>query len=369
MTEILSPLDDRHEAAGARFTDFAGWRMPLRYSSELAEHRAVREAAGIFDLSHMAEMLVSGPDAAAAMDHALAGLFSPLVDGQARYSLLLAPDGGILDDVIVYRTAPDLFLVVANAANRALVRTELILRAAGADCLVDDVTDELALVAVQGPRSREVLERTAGLEVEGLADLRYYRALPARHGGFEALVARTGYTGEDGFELYIETAGAAGLWDELLASGADVGLVPAGLAARDTLRLEAGMPLYGHELTPQVLPAQAGLSRSVPVSHKGDFVGRAGVVSGPAPAARRLVGLVAEGRRAPRAGTAVLDGDTVVGEVTSGALSPTLGHPVALAYVDPELTDVGLPLEADVRGARVPVTVAPLPFYSRKDPR
>lgn len=362
-----SPLEDRHEAAGARFTDFAGWRMPLRFTSELAEHRAVRETAGIFDLSHMAELLVTGPHAAPAMDHAFAGLFSPLVDGQARYSLLLGPDGGILDDVIVYRTAADRFLVVANASNRALVRDELVARSAGADCVVDDVTDELALIAVQGPRSREVLERTAGLELDGLDHLRYYRALPARHDGTEALVARTGYTGEDGFELYIEASAGPALWDALLAAGAEVGAVPAGLAARDTLRLEAGMPLYGSELTPRVLPAQVGLSRSVPVTRKGEFVGRAATLEGPPPGAWQLAGLVAEGRRAPRAGAAVLDGDKVVGEVTSGALSPTLGHPIALALVDPALTDPGLPLEADVRGTRIPVTVSALPFYSRKE--
>ena len=368
MSLVLSPLDDRLEAAGARFTDFAGWRMPLRFTSELAEHKAVREAAGVFDLSHMAEILVTGPHAAAAMDHALAGLFSPLVDGQARYSLLLAPDGGILDDLIVYRTAPDRFLVVANAANRELVREELRARCHGADCEVDDVTDELALVAVQGPRSREILERTAGLEVDGLDTLRYYRALPARHDGTDALVARTGYTGEDGFELYIEASAAPALWAAVLAAGAALGAVPAGLAARDTLRLEAGMPLYGNELTATVHPAQVGLSRSVPVASKGDFIGRDGVLEGPPADAPRLVGLVGEGRRAPRAGTPLLDGDTIVGEVTSGALSPTLGHPVALAFVDPALTDPGLPLEADVRGTRVPVTVTTLPFYSRKEP-
>ena len=367
MSLSLSPLDERLEAAGARFTDFAGWRMPLRFTSELAEHKAVREAAGVFDLSHMAEILVTGPHAAAAMDHALAGLFSPLVDGQARYSLLLSPDGGILDDLIVYRTAPDRFLVVANASNRDVVRDELRSRCRGADCEVDDVTDELALVAVQGPRSREVLERVADLEVDGLKTLRYYRALPMRFAGSDGLVARTGYTGEDGFELSLEASAAPALWDAVLAAGADLGAVPAGLAARDTLRLEAGMPLYGNELTGQVHPAQAGLSRSVPVARKGEFVGREAVLAGPPAGARHLVGLVGEGRRAPRAGTAILDGDTVVGEVTSGALSPTLGHPIALAYVDPALTDPGLPLEADVRGTRVPVTVSTLPFYSRKE--
>lgn len=366
---VRSPLEDRHAAAGARFTDFGGWSMPLRYGSELAEHHAVRLAAGIFDLSHMSEVLVTGPDAAAAMDHALAGLLSPLVDGQARYTLLLAEDGGILDDVVVYRTAPDMYLVVANAANRGLVVAELAARTSGSDCQVDDITEELALIAVQGPRSREALERAAGLEVEGLATLRYYRALPARHDGTDVLLARTGYTGEDGFELYLEASAAPGLWDALIEAGADVGLVRAGLAARDTLRLEAGMPLYGNELTPDVLPVQARLARTVPVARKGDFVGRDAILAGPAPTARHLVGLAAQGRRAPRAGAPVLDGDAVVGEVTSGALSPTLGHPVALAYVDPELTDVGLPLDVDVRGARVPVVVCDLPFYSRKEPR
>lgn len=370
-----TPLHARHEALGASFTDFGGWLMPVRYTSDLAEHKAVREAAGLFDISHMAEFLVEGPDAGALLDHALAGRLSTLVNDQAKYSLMLAEDGGIIDDVIVYRDGTEKFIVVANAGNHDAVAEALDERAAGFDATVHDATDELALIAVQGPVSQAVLDAVADLRVDGaLDDLRYYRKVGARFAladGTEAAVhvARTGYTGEDGFELYVPVDAAGELWDALLAAGEPLGLVPAGLAARDTLRLEAGMPLYGHELSRDIVPAQAGLGRVV-VFDKGDFVGRdalSAVVAADSPV---LVGLVSEGRRAGRAGYAVFDGagdDALqVGTITSGALSPTLGHPIALAYVSPAASAVGTELHIDVRGTRIPATVTAPPFYRRK---
>jgi aminomethyltransferase len=384
----LSPLHAVHEAAGASFTDFAGWLMPVRYTSDLAEHRAVREAAGIFDISHMAEIEVTGSGAAAFLDATLAGRLSALVEGQAKYTLLLDPSGGIVDDLIVYRTGPEAFLVVANAGNRHPVVEVLEAEAAGVpDLAVRDASDEVSLIAVQGPVSRAILEATAGLEPAApLADLRYYRATPATFDGTELLIARTGYTGEDGYELYIAADRAVALWEALVAAGSPLGLVPAGLASRDTLRLEAGMPLYGHELGLHTLPVQAGLGRVVALAKEGDFRGRAAIEKGPDPVARVLVGLVTEGRRAPRAdypvyeeGAAGSDAAALeavmeategavgpVGIVTSGALSPTLGHPVAMAYVDPSLAAPGTRLAVDVRGTRVPATVVTLPFYSRK---
>lgn len=370
----LSPLHERHIAAGAQFTDFAGWQMPVRYASDLDEHHAVRERAGLFDLSHMAEILVVGPEAAEALDYALAGRLSATAVGQAKYSLLLRREGGIVDDVVVYRTGEDRFLVVANAANRGVGVAELRERCAPFDCEVQDESDDLALIAVQGPRSAEILENLDRLDVDGGPDaedgaaalraLRYYRALRGDWDGHRLLIARTGYTGEDGFELYVSPDAAPALWSELLDTGAGAGLVPAGLAARDTLRLEAGMPLYGHELTAETMPAQAGLGRVVALNQKQDFVGRDAVERAPE-AERVLVGLAAEGRRAGRAGYDVLGDAGVVGVVTSGALSPTLGYPIAMAYVDPAVSAPGTVLTLDIRGSRVPATVVELPFYRR----
>lgn len=366
-------LHDRHEALGASFTDFGGWLMPVRYSSDLAEHRAVREAAGLFDISHMAELLVEGPEAGAFLDYALAGRLSALADDQAKYSLVLDADGGIVDDVIVYRHHAERLMVVANAGNRDAVRAALGERARGFDVDVDDATDRIALIAVQGPASRAILEATTRLGAPRTPydDLKYYRMTHADFSGGESVapvhIGRTGYTGEDGFELYVRTAAAPALWDALLAAGEPLGLVPAGLAARDTLRLEAGMPLYGHELSRDIVPAQAGLGRVV-AADKDDFVGRAGLAAVVTADAPVLVGLVSEGRRAGRAGYAVFDGadaDTPVGEITSGALSPTLGHPIAMAFVPPALSEPGTPLFIDVRGTRIPATVTALPFYRR----
>ncbi len=364
--ELLSPLHELHVEASALFTDFAGWQMPVRYSSDLAEHHAVRTAAGLFDLSHMGEILVVGPEAAHALDYALAGKLSAIAEGQAKYTLLLARDGGILDDLVVYRTGEDRYLVVANASNRGLVAQELRERCSTFDCLVEDESDDIALIAMQGPIAEEVLRDVEGFDVPGLDGLKYYRAIPADFRGHNVLVARTGYTGEDGFEFYLGPVAAAELWVALLETGSGSGLVPAGLAARDTLRLEAGMPLYGHELTAETFPEQAGLAKVVALSKEGDFVGRAAVEEGPSPDARVLVGMLAEGKRAGRAGYSIVlpDSAHVVGTVTSGALSPTLGVPVALAYVDPDFAAVGTQLHLDVRGTRVPASVVTLPFYS-----
>lgn len=367
-------LHAAHVARGAVFTEFGGWQLPLRYGSELAEHRAVRETAGLFDISHMAEFVVAGGSAADLLDHALTARVSALPEGGAAYSLMLARDGGVLDDVIVYRTGGRRYLVIANAGNREAVAAALA-RACetwpghGAPTdppTVQDVSDENSLLALQGPRAAEILASLPGLELDAAS----VEALPpfaCTHAGLRGerlLVARTGYTGEDGFELLVPDAVAEALWNALLEAGAPAGLVPAGLAARDTLRLEAGMPLYGHELSRRIRPAQAGLSRAVALD-KPDFVGKDGLVP-PADAPVR-VGLVSGGRRAGRAGYPVHDLDgTVVGEITSGALSPTLGRPIALALVVPHSAAPGTALTIDIRGSRIPATVTPLPFYRRK---
>jgi len=345
-----SPLDAVHVAAGASFTDFAGWKMPVRYGSDLAEHETVRTGAGLFDLSHMAEFLVGGTHAAAFLDAALAGRASAIAVGRAKYSLLLAEDGGILDDLVVYRLGDQRFWVVANAANHDVVAATLAERRTDFDVTLDDETERSALCAVQGPRAREVLSRLPGLvlpEPRTLDGIPYYGIAEATYGETPVLVARTGYTGEDGFELYLDASAAPALWADLVAAGA----VPCGLAARDTLRLEAGMPLYGHELTRATRPVEAGLGRISDLA---------------TPGARVLVGLAAEGKRAGRAGYAVLRDGAVIGEVTSGALSPTLGIPIAMAYVDADASAVGTELALDVRGTAIPARVVTLPFYSRK---
>ncbi|MGC5222805.1 glycine cleavage system aminomethyltransferase GcvT [Micromonospora sp. DT81.3] len=362
-----TPLRATHEALGASFTDFGGWLMPVRYTSDLAEHHAVRTAAGIFDISHMAEFLVEGHEAGVFLDYALAGRLSAIPVWKAKYSLLLAQSGGIIDDLVVYRLGAHRYFVVANAGNHDAVADALATRVSGFEATVVDASEDYALIAVQGPIARAVLEATPGITDLGrpLAELPYYAATDAFYDGAPLLVARTGYTGEDGFELYVSASAAAGLWDALLTAGSPLGLVPAGLAARDTLRLEAGMPLYGHELSLDIVPAQAGLGRVV-AADKNEFVGRKAVLAAVPADAPVLVGLVSEGKRAGRAGYEVFRGEERVGEITSGALSPTLQHPIAMAFVSPSAAAEGTAVTIDVRGTRIPATVTALPFYRRK---
>jgi glycine cleavage system T protein (aminomethyltransferase) len=361
-----TPLAEEHQRLGASFTDFAGWRMPVRYTSDLAEHHAVRNAAGLFDLSHMGQVEFVGPQAASALDYALAGKLSSVRVGRAKYSLLCAPDGGVLDDLVVYRLAEDRYLAVVNASNAAADAAALAERAAGFDVRVTDRSAETALIAVQGPAAPAILAELADQPTrELLTGLRYYAAGTGTIAGTQLLLARTGYTGEDGFELYLPNAAAPALWRALLDAGTPHGLLPAGLACRDTLRLEAGMALYGHELDTGTNPFAAGLGRVVALDK--DFVGRDALaaLADTAPE-RTLVGLTGTGRRAGRAGAAVLDAaGSRVGVVTSGALSPTLGVPVALAYLDSRLTEPGTELQVDVRGRAHPYTVVALPFYRR----
>jgi len=371
-----TPLLEEHLALGASLTDFAGWQMPLRYTSDIAEHTAVREAAGLFDLSHMGEIAVVGPQAAKALDHALVGNLSALAVGRARYTMLCQEDGGVIDDLVVYRLAEERFVVVANASNAPEVLSELSQRAEGFTAHVYDMSADTALIAVQGPRALEIVAIVAPGQRPVLEAMPYYAWATVRILGHDMIVSRTGYTGEDGFELYVPNALAVPLWRALLEAGSPLGLVPAGLSARDSLRLEAGMPLYGNELDRTTTPFEAGLGRVVKLDKTDDdgapldFVGRAALESrkGAQPA-RVLVGLQGLGRRAARAGYPVLNGTdaeaVAVGTVTSGVPSPTLGFPIALAYVTPELSGEGTELAVDVRGRAEPFRVVPFPFYRR----
>ncbi|MFF2524795.1 glycine cleavage system aminomethyltransferase GcvT [Streptomyces liangshanensis] len=370
-TPRLTALDAVHRALGATMTDFAGWDMPLRYGSERDEHLAVRTRAGLFDLSHMGEITVTGPKAADLLDHALVGNIGAVAVGRARYTMICQEDGGILDDLIVYRLGEDEYMIVANASNAQTVLDALTTRAAGFDAEVRDDRDAYALLAVQGPESPGILRSLTDADLDGL---KYYAGLPGTVAGVPALIARTGYTGEDGFELFVDPAHAETLWQALTEAGAAVGLVPCGLSCRDTLRLEAGMPLYGNELSTALTPFDAGLGRVVKfdkTSNGGGFVGRKALEAAAERAAaappRKLVGLVAEGRRVPRAGYAVVAGGEVVGEVTSGAPSPTLGRPIAIAYVDASLAEPGTAgVGVDIRGSHEPYEVVALPFYKRQ---
>ncbi|MDO4918674.1 glycine cleavage system aminomethyltransferase GcvT [Kocuria sp.] len=380
MSEKQTALHGAHEKLGARFTDFGGWSMPVRYDSDTAEHHAVRRGAGIFDLSHMGEVEVTGAQAGAFLDHALVGVLSSIGVGRAKYSVIVDEQARVLDDLITYRLAEDRYLVVPNAGNQETVVRALQERAEGFDVTVTDRGAETSLIAVQGPRALEVLEATGLEPAEDVAGLKYYACTPARCGGVDVLAARTGYTGEDGFELYCPNGDAVRLWDALLATAAELGtedapVRPAGLAARDSLRLEAGMPLYGHELSTEITPAEAGLGKLVEVAlRKKDEAGTR-TVGHDALAAllreeprRTLIGLQGLGRKPVRAGYTVLVGERPVGEVTSGLPSPTLGKPVAMALVATDALEeiaagnVGV---QDPRGRGVEVAQTPMPFYKR----
>jgi len=366
-----TPLADRHRALGARLIDFAGWEMPVQYRGILEEHRAVRERAGLFDLSHMGELWVEGPQAGAALGHALVSDPTALVPGRAQYSMLATPEGGVIDDLIVYRLADGgagpRYLVVANAANTDVDRDALAERIAAFDAALIDRSAETALIAVQGPRAMSVVQPIVDVPLEAI---RYYAIAEGTIAGGPGLIARTGYTGEDGFELFVPADDAGTVWDAMLVQGRDAGLQPAGLGARDTLRLEAGMPLYGNELDRSTNPYEAGLGRVVKLEKSGDFVGRAALreVAERGPA-RTLVGLTVVGRGIARHGHPIVSGDgDRLGAVTSGTMSPTLGLPIAMGYVPTETSEPGTMLAVDIRAAAVPAEVVALPFYRRPKP-
>jgi aminomethyltransferase len=369
MTETLdptihrTPLDERHVALGARMIDFAGWLMPVQYAGIIEEHRAVRERAGLFDLSHMGELFVEGPEAGAALARALVTNPPALTDGRAQYSMIVAPDGGIIDDLIVYRLGLDRFLVVANAGNARIVSDALAERLSGFKAVLDDRSLAMALVAIQGPRSVEIVGPLTDVDLDAL---RYYAIAEGSVAGIPALVARTGYTGEDGFEVFVDGDRAVELWDAMMAAGASAGLAPIGLGARDTLRLEAGMPLYGNELDLTTNPFEANLGRVVKLDKPGDFIGRAALEKVARDGvARRLVGLVMRGRGIARHGYPVHAGDRATGLVTSGTQSPSLGQAIAMGYVATADATPGTMVDVEIRDQRVPAEVVALPFYKR----
>jgi len=358
-----TPLHERHTALGARTIDFAGWLMPVQYAGILEEHRAVRERAGLFDLSHMGELFVEGAEAGRALAYALVTNPPALADGRAHYSMLVAPNGGIIDDLIVYRLSPDRFLVVANASNAQIVSDLLAERLSGFKAVLDDRSLATALVAIQGPRSVEITQPLTDVDLDAL---KYYAIAEGDVAGIPALVARTGYTGEDGFEVFVDTSRAVELWDAFMAAGKAEGLAPIGLGARDTLRLEAGMPLYGNELDRTHNPFEAGLGRVVKLDKPDDFVGRGALEKVARDGvARKLVGMALRGRGIARHGYPIHAGDRLTGEVTSGTQSPSLGEPIAMGYVATGDAEPGTMIDVEIRGQRVPAEVVALPFYRR----
>jgi aminomethyltransferase len=313
----------------------------------------------------MGEIFIEGKDAASFLDYALVGAASEIAVGRAKYSLICNEAGGIIDDLIVYRLAETSYLVVANASNKDVVLGAFQKQVAGFDTEVRDESDAWVLLAIQGPKSVDIL---GGITPAPLSDLKYYAISEAKIADVDCLLARTGYTGEDGFEIYIPVAAAEKVFDSLMAAGSKFDLMPTGLACRDTLRLEAGMPLYGHEMNEEVNPYQAGFGTVVRLDKPGDFVGKAALtkLSESSPS-KVLVGLAGEGKRAARADYEVFPEESgqAVGVVTSGALSPTLGYPVAMAMVGSDFAEIGTSVSVDIRGTKTPYKVVKLPFYKR----
>lgn len=361
-------LLDRHKALGARIVPFAGWAMPVQYSGILAEHRAVRTAAGLFDLGHMGQVEIAGPDALPFLQYTTTNDVGKLEPGEAKYGLLPNEQGGVVDDIIVYRHPPgqDGYMVCVNASNTekdVAWWQELRDRRSDLDVAVRDISPKLGMIAIQGPRAEAIVKRVTDVPVEEIDAFSWRVATIA---GVEARLARTGYTGEDGFEFYAPNAQIGQIWDALMEAGAQDGIAPIGLGARDTLRLEARMPLYGQELGDDISPYEAGLGWAVSLA-KGDFVGRDAMekVKSEGPK-RRTVGFTTVGRTgAPRSHLPVAVEGKEIGFVTSGTFSPTLEKNIGLALIDREYAGVGKPLQVIVRGKPVEAVQVKTPFYRR----
>lgn len=356
-------LHDWHVGRGGRMVEFGGWHMPIQFEGIVAEHRAVRRCAGLFDVSHMGEVRIQGPDALAFLQRLITNDAGALAVGQAQYTVMTNPEGGILDDLLVYRMDDEDFLLVVNAATTGKDVAWIEERATG-DLTVEDESERWAQLALQGPLAEEILSR---LLTADLDEIGYYRWAWSDFDGEAILVSRTGYTGEDGFEIYVAPARAMQLADALLDAGGEDGLVPVGLGARDTLRLEAGMLLYGNDMDEDRTPVEAGLGWVVK-PEKGDFVGRDALMAQlEAGTAERLVGFRIEGRGIPRRGYPILprDDDSVLGQVTSGTYGPTVEAGIGFGYVPVAKTAPGTPLAVEARGREMRAVVVEMPFYKR----
>lgn len=356
-----TPLYDCHLEAGAKMVPFSGWTMPVQYSGLMEEHRAVRTAAGLFDVSHMGEVRVTGPGALDYLQGITPNNVAKLAPGRAHYSALLTPEATYIDDLLIYQMAENDYLVVINAGN---IDKDFEHMAAQPhpDCTVENHSDRWAQLALQGPKAPAILARHTDTDLEAI---RYYRFVEGQVDGIDCIISRTGYTGEDGFELYCAPDDAPGLWDKLLESGQPDGLIPAGLGARDTLRLEAGMALYGHEIDGTTTPYEAGLGWTVKLK-AGDFIGRSVLAEQKETGvARKLVGFEVIGRGIARQGHGIQHDSQTVGAVTSGTFSPTFEKAIGTGYVPTELATEGTEIGIEVRKKVLPAKIVAMPFYKR----
>ena len=365
VTETLrrTPLYEEHQALGAKLVPFAGWEMPILYTSIVREHEAVRQAAGLFDVCHMGELELSGPGAARLANSLVTNDLERIEPGQAMYACCCNEQGGVLDDLILYKRSYTSVLVVCNASNRSKIAAVFTARA-GKDCTVEDVSDQTALIALQGPKAFEILARVTRDDLA--ASLGRFRFAPATVANVDCLVARTGYTGEDGVELFCKAEHAVPLWRSLLEAGRSSNLTACGLGARDTLRLEARLPLYGNDIDETTTPLEAGLDIFVKLDGP-DFVGKAALVAQKTRGlSRKLVGFEMIGRGVARHGYPLLDLDgNPKGTCTSGSPSPSLGKAIGLGYLPLELSQVGQEFLVDCRGKQIPAKVVRTPFYKR----
>ncbi|WP_337173053.1 glycine cleavage system aminomethyltransferase GcvT [Paludisphaera sp.] len=360
-TPLKTPLHDWHVAHGGRMVDFAGWSMPVQYSGIVQEHQAVRNGVGLFDVSHMGRLAFDGPKAVDWIDTVATNNASALEPGKIQYSLLANDLGGLIDDILVYQRPDKAYYVVCNASNRETVIRQFAEHQESFKASLADRTLETAMIAVQGPSAQATLQPLVDKPLDGL---KFYRVMNAKAAGVDALVSRTGYTGEDGFEVIVPAANAEAVWAALMESGAPFGVAPIGLGARDTLRFEAGMPLYGHELTDTIDPFAAGVGWAVKLD-KGDFVGAEALRQQAKNPGSKRVGLRLEGKRIARQGSTVTSGDRTLGAVTSGTFAPTLQQSLAMALIDTDFAAPGTKVVVDVRGKSEPAEVVPLPFYKR----
>ncbi len=353
-------LYDRHIALNAQIQPFAGYLMPIRYSTVVKEHMAVRQGVGVFDLSHMGEFRLKGPDSTRFLDFLLTN-DADVETGQAYYTTMCYPDGGIVDDLIVYRISTNEYLLVVNASNIEKDWAWVTSHSKNWDIELANESDDTTLIAIQGPRAQDVASKLTDADLDSL---NYYWHISGEFAGRKALIARTGYTGEDGFEIYLSLADGPAVWDAVMEAGEEYGILPVGLGARDTLRLEVGYPLYGNDIDRSVSPIEAKLGWVVKLKTDKDFIGREVINRQKTDRPLRLlVGMEVQGKGFPRHGTELFDGNRKIGMVTSGSLAPALGHGVCLALVERGFHKVGTTLEAEVRGRRLPVRIVKVPFY------
>lgn len=358
-----TPLYDAHVALGAKMVDFGGWEMPVQYSGIVNEHKAVRNQAGLFDVCHMGEFVIKGPEALKFLQKLLTADFSKQAVGQCIYTIMCYPNGGAVDDLIVYRTDEDEYMLVVNAGNADKDLAWIKEHIEGYDAEFIDRSPETGLVALQGPKTIEVLQKITDISLE---EIKPYWFKSGKVAGKECLISRTGYTGEEGFEVYCEAGDTNLIWDKILEAGEGI-VEPAGLGARDSLRFEAKMPLYGHELDEDITPLEAGLGRFVAIDSKEDFIGRDALKKQKDEGlTRRLCSFEMVGRGIARAGYPVKKDGNVIGQVTSGMPAPTVGKNLGNALVNVDFIEVGTELDIEIRGKDIQAVVIKTPFLKKE---